>query len=100
MMHRANVTEERLRAEGVIATDFGEDLSWDYLRYVRDHPIRWTAPTEILYGSRDHLTGYEMITAFAEALGARLTVMEGGEHWFHTAQQMRFLDDWITGGRT
>ena len=24
-----------------------------------------------------------------------LTVLEDGEHWFHTAQQMRFLDDWI-----
>ena len=95
MMHSANVTEERLQAEGVIATDFGEDLSWDYLRYVREHPIRWTAPTEILYGSRDNLTAYETITAFADSHNARLTVMEGGEHWFHTAQQMRFLDDWI-----
>ena len=98
MMRRANVTEEQLQAEGIIATDFGEDLSWDYLRYVREQPIRWTVPTEILYGSRDHLTSYETISAFAEALGARLTVMEGGEHWFHTAQQMRFLDGWITGG--
>jgi len=24
-----------------------------------------------------------------------VTVMEGGEHWFHTAEQMAFLDDWI-----
>ena len=24
-----------------------------------------------------------------------LTVMEGGEHWFHTEEQMRFLDEWI-----
>ena len=98
MMRRANVTEEQLQAEGIIATDFGEDLSWDYLRYVHEQPIRWTVPTEILYGSRDHLTSYETISAFAEALCARLTVMEGGEHWFHTAQQMRFLDGWITGG--
>ena len=95
MMHRANVTEERLQAEGVIATDFGEDLSWDYLRYVREHLIRWTAPTEILYGSCDSLTTYETITAFADAHNALLTVMEGGEHWFHTAEQMRYLDDWI-----
>ena len=100
MMRWANVTEERLQAEGVIATDFGEDLSWDYLRYVREHPIRWTAPTEILYGSCDNLTAYETISAFADSHNARLTVMEGGEHWFHTAQQMRFLDDWITGGKT
>lgn len=99
MMRWANVTEKQLQAEGVIATDFGEDLSWDYLRYVREHPIRWTAPTEILYGSRDNLTAYETIRAFADTHNARLTVMEGGEHWFHTAQQMRFLDNWITGGK-
>jgi len=23
--------------------------------------------------------------------------MDGGEHWFHTEEQMRFLDDWIIG---
>ena len=27
--------------------------------------------------------------------GAELTVMPGGEHWFHTEEQMRFLDEWI-----
>lgn len=100
MMHSANVTEEQLQSERVIATDFGEDLSWDYLRYVREHPIRWTAPTEILYGSRDNLTAYETISAFADSHNARLTVMKGGEHWFHTAQQMRFLDDWIRAYKT
>ena len=100
MMHWANVTEERQQAEGVIVTDFGEDLSWEYLCYVREHPIRWTVPTEILYGSCDHLTAYETISAFADSHNARLTVMEGGEHWFHTAQQMRFLDDWIRPCKT
>ena len=100
MMHSANVTEEQLQSERVIATDFGEDLSWDYLCYVREHPIRWTAPTEILYGSRDNLTAYETISAFADSHNARLTVMESGEHWFHTAQQMRFLDAWIRACKT
>ena len=26
---------------------------------------------------------------------AWLTVMEGGEHWFHTDEQMRFLNQWL-----
>ena len=95
MMGWAGVTEERLKAEGVIATAFGEDLSWDYLRYVREHPVKWEAPTEILYGGRDGLTSYESISAFAEEHGAKLTVMENGEHWFHTEEQMQFLDAWI-----
>ena len=33
--------------------------------------------------------------AFAEQTGAILTVMNDGEHWFHTDRQMEFLDDWI-----
>ena len=31
----------------------------------------------------------------AEQHDAVLTVMGNGEHWFHTAEQMRFWDDWI-----
>ncbi len=27
--------------------------------------------------------------------GTSLTVMDGGEHWFLTAEQMAFLDKWI-----
>lgn len=95
MMARAGVTEAELQAKVVIPTAFGEDLSWAYLCYVRDHPVDWTVPTRILYGSRDNLTTLETIRGFAEKHNALLTVMEGGEHWFHTGEQMRFLDEWI-----
>ena len=95
MMGMARVTEAELEARGVIPTEFGEALSWEYLRYVRTHPIRWNVPTEILYGDRDVMTPWAAMRAFAEAHNARLTVMAGGEHWFHTASQMRFLDQWI-----
>ena len=95
MMQWANVTEQELESEGVIHTDFGEDLSWEYLSYVRSHPITWHAPTQILYGSNDHLTSLDTITDFANKHQATLTVMEGGEHWFHTEDQMLFLDNWI-----
>lgn len=95
MMAWANVTEAELKEKGIIHTSFGEDLSWEYLCYVREHPITWNAPTAILYGSKDNLTSYKTIAAFAEKHNAKLTVMENGEHWFHTEEQMRFLDDWI-----
>ena len=94
-LRRAKVTEAELRTKGVIPTGFGEDLSWEYLCYVRSHPMGWDVPTRILYGERDSLTAYETIRAFAETHGAALTVMEKGEHWFHTEEQMRFLDDWL-----
>ena len=98
MMTWANVTEDLLRERGRIETDFGETLSWEYLCYVRAHPIRWAVPTAVLYGEKDHLTSQETISRFAERTGAALTVMEQGEHWFHTPEQMAVLDRWLTGG--
>ena len=97
MMAWANVTEAQLQEQGVIHTDFDEDLSWDYLCYVRTHPIEWNVPTSILYGSKDNLTSLETISLFAERHNATLTIMNGGEHWFHTEDQMKFLDKWIKG---
>ena len=95
MMQWANVTEQELESEGVIHTDFGEDLSWEYLSYIRSYLVTWHAPTEILYGSNDLITSLETISDFANKHQATLTVMEGGEHWFHTEDQMQFLDRWI-----
>ena len=95
MMKSAHVTEEELYKKSKIATDFGETLSWEYLCYVKDNPIRWTVPTCILYGENDRLTSQETISDFAKKIGAKLTVMKNGEHWFHTDEQMRFVDDWI-----
>lgn len=96
MMSYAGVSEETLKEKGVVRTASGEELSWEYLSYVTAHPIKWNAPTCILYGSEDVITSYETVSGFAEAHGARLTVMDGGEHWFHTDEQMRFLDKWIS----
>ena len=95
MMSWANVTEDELKEKEIIRTAFGEDLSWEYLCYVRTHPIKWNVPTDILYGDKDNLTSYETIADFAEKHNAKLTVMENGEHWFHTDEQMHFLDEWI-----
>lgn len=99
MMKWANVTERELAEKREIAADFGETLSWRYLCYVREHPIEWNVPTCILYGEHDDLTDMESVSAFAKSHCAELTVMPGGEHWFHTAEQMKFLDDWITDNK-
>ena len=99
MMSWTNVTEKEVKEKGVINTSFGENLSWDYLCYVREHPVCWAVPTRILYGSLDNLTSYETIATFADDHNAELTVMENGEHWFHTDEQTRFLDNWIINGK-
>ena len=93
----AGVTLDALEARREIETDFGETLSWDYFRWAEDHPVRWAIPTRILCGSGDTLVPREEIQDFARQISAPLTVMEGGEHWFHTPEQMAFLDGWIRG---
>ena len=99
MMAWTGVTEDELQSKVVIPTEFGDDLSWEYLFYVRKHPIQITFPALILYGEKDALVSYETISAFAERWDVPLTIMKGGEHWFHTKEQMAFLDQWIRENR-
>ena len=41
------------------------------------------------------MTSISTITEFSKKINANITVMSGGEHWFHTKEQMDFLDNWI-----
>ena len=45
MMMWSNVTEDELESKKEIPTEFGETLSWEYLCYVRRHPIQWHIPS-------------------------------------------------------
>ena len=95
MMYWANVTEDELRDKKEIKTTFGGTLSWEYLCYVKENPTTWKIPTNILFGEKDNLTSYATISEFTKQTNATLTVMRNGEHWFHTEEQMKFLDEWI-----
>lgn len=95
MMNWANVSEETLCEKKEITTDFGETLSWKYLCFVRENPIIWNIPTEILYGEKDNLTSRETVDKFIKNHNAHLTVMENGKHWFHTEEQLIFLNNWL-----
>ena len=95
MMTRANISEEELSIKKEIETPFGETLSWEYLSYVRKNLIHWNIPTEILYAEKDNMTSISTMTDFSKKINANITVMPGGEHWFHTKEQMDFLDNWI-----
>lgn len=96
MMMWASVSEDELREKQTIPTDFGETLSWEYLEYAKKHPVtKWEVPGEILYAGKDYLTERSTVDAFTETSGAGLTVMEDGEHWFHTPEQLDVLTGWI-----
>ena len=96
MMMWSNVTEDELQSKKEIPTAFRETLSWEYLCYVRKHPIVWSIPTCILYGEKDNLTSIDTISEFTNQIGATLTVMEDVEHWFQTDKQMKVVDSWIS----
>ena len=96
MMGWAGVTQEQLKEAGEIPTAFGETLSWNYLTYAEEHRItKWDSPTAILYAGHDHLTARETVDDFAKRFGCTVTVMENGEHWFHTEEQLAVLDAWL-----
>ena len=95
MMTYAQITERELVEKTEIKTPYGDTISWEYLNYVRNHPIKWNIPTHILYGEKDTLTSFDTMTSFAKDIGATLDIMKNGEHWFHTKEQMEFLDKWI-----
>lgn len=95
MMKWAGTTEQELFEKEKIKTDFGETLSWEYLNFVRENPIDWQVPTEILYADKDNLTSRETVNTFIKSHKSTLTVMENGEHWFHTNEQIAFLNKWM-----
>jgi pimeloyl-ACP methyl ester carboxylesterase len=95
LMRWSGVTEERLQREQRIPTDFGQTLSWEYLSYTRAHPITvWNTPTCILRAEKDEQIDGDTVEAFAARFGCELTVTPGGEHWFHTPEELAVLQKW------
>lgn len=96
MMIWFNVSESRLKLEKEISTPSGQTLYWDYYCYVKEHPIvDWNSPTSILYGSEDNLCEFDVVSAFVKSFDCDLRVMEQGEHYFHTEEQLKFFRQWL-----
>ncbi|WP_421908857.1 alpha/beta hydrolase [Methanolacinia petrolearia] len=96
MMKNNGISEERLNIEGRIQLPDGQALDINYYRYVKDNPVsfEWKSPTSILYGSKDDLSEWKEISGFSSRYKAPVTVLEGGEHFFHTDEQLRAFDSW------
>ena len=96
MMAGLNISDGRLKAEKVIETPIGVTLYWDYYRYVKSHPVNaWSVPTSILYGSEDNVCDYNTVSSFSKQFNCNLKIMEGGEHYFHTNEQLLFFREWV-----
>ena len=92
LMTAACVTEARLKKEKVVETEFGQTLSIEYLNWVRNNPVTFVSGrTSILYAENDTVIPFFTVKAFADKYKCKLSVMNGGEHWFHTKSQILHL---------
>lgn len=96
MMTWFHVSKEELKAEQEIPTPAGQTLYWDYYCYVKENPIvYWESPTDILYGKKDNLCEFDVVSSFANQFDCSLEVMDNGEHYFHTPEQLNFFRQWL-----
>lgn len=96
MMMWSNTTENELEEKHEIKTDFGQTLYWDYYEYVKNNPItNWDKKTYILYGSKDNMQSENIIKNFAEKFNCNLSILENGEHYFHTEEQLEYYKKWL-----
>ncbi|MPM13428.1 IS1595 family transposase ISBth19 [bioreactor metagenome] len=95
MMAGFQVSEERLKKERQIPLPIGQTLDWDYYNYVRESPVSdWNVPTAILWGSDDNVTEWSEISVFSAKNEISVKVLDHGEHYFHTEEQLRVFDAW------
>lgn len=97
MMLWSNTTEAKLREEQEIKTEFGQTLYWDYYLYVKENPITiWNKSTSILYGSKDNMQDENIIENFVKKFDCKLSILENGEHYFHTEEQLNYYKKWLS----
>ena len=63
MMLQAQVTEEQLKESQEIKTETGVVLSWKYLCWVREHPVKSICKRNkiFLYGTQDEMIPYKIV---------------------------------------
>ena len=96
LMLWSNTNEETLKEKQEIKTEFGQTLYWDYYEYVKNNPItNWNKKTYILYGNEDNMQNEDLIRDFCNKFNCKLSILENGEHYFHTEEQLKFYKNWL-----
>ena len=96
MMLWFDIDEEYLKSKQTVKTPIGQNLYWDYYCYVKDNPIdKWNIPTNILYGLKDDLCESDIVFKFVKRFNCNITIMNKGEHYFHTQEQLKFFKRWV-----
>ncbi|MDU2146839.1 MAG: alpha/beta hydrolase [Paeniclostridium sordellii] len=96
MMLWFDIDEEYLKSKQIVKTPIGQNLYWDYYCYVKDNPIdKWNIPTNILYGLKDDLCESDIVFKFVKRFNCNITIMNKGEHYFYTQEQLKFFKQWV-----
>ena len=97
MMKLAGVSEDELKEKQEIKTQFGQTLSWRYLCYARENRVHALCrDTSVLYAKNDELIPFETVEKFVDDNKCSLTLIEKGEHWLHTADDLKLVEKWET----
>ncbi|MCH3909142.1 MAG: alpha/beta hydrolase [Bacilli bacterium] len=91
MMKMDDISPQRLENEKTIKTKSGGVVSLEYYVYAKTHLPECRYPSIIVYGDGDYLTNRTTIEAFAKKDEATLYVEKGGEHYFHTPEELLYL---------
>lgn len=96
MMGWFNISEDCLKEKKEIPTPTGQTLFWDAYCYVRENPIKnWCIPTSVLYGSKDEICSFNSISSFSKQFNCSLDILDKGEHFFHTNDQLTYYRNWL-----
>lgn len=96
LMLLSNVTVADLEEKLEIKTRFGQILYWDYYLYVKNNKItNWDKDTYILYGDNDNIQDINTIKKFSTSFKCNLLLLNGGEHYFHTEEQLNYYIKWL-----
>ncbi|MCR5505986.1 MAG: alpha/beta hydrolase, partial [Bacilli bacterium] len=96
LMMQNHISRDELKQKKEIKLENGQTLSYDFYVHTLNYKDNWNVPTEILYGSKDEIVYIENITDFlTNHPNARLTIMQGAGHYFHTKKEKNFIKNWI-----
>lgn len=100
MMKQNNISEELLKEKGEIELGDGQILSYSFNQHLKNDPIIWDVPTDILYAANDKLIKLEDVIWFMkDHPKSRLTIKSDSEHHIlKTPEEQQFVKEWILRG--
>lgn len=94
-MKATGITEDIIKEKKEIRLINGDIFTPRCIEYYKNKNVNWTSNAVVIYGTKDCYIDEETVVDFVEKNKIKLYSLKGGEHWFHTKEQMDFIDDCI-----